>query len=365
MSVSIIPAETAQDFNVRVQAIDPRLFLFCNYEPTVNHATSLDARCLLAIQDLYKFAIDSNYVLNHYREFIPKASHPAFRTLGGSCDEIQYLRAVMDHNQSKENGYLEKARLDWYETWCKEVPQELVRAGLGGDALIYRKLELLAEKLIKQTDCFVRYIADLAKTDTEREAIVGMWIEKTLHWYTHNTKTEIYKGCLVDAYIANAEGKLRERDRKPWVIRRKMNRWIEAAVQLHCENRDEVRIRVLQQRIEYLQKMGPDQLAQWECTVGTTCEEQKKELEELQTRQAEAKKAVDEGKEIQYFFDGLEEQLRATAKRLDKEGTLYTFLPQDLMQMDIEFYFNGDSILDAFGAEVIPLDRVPSPEEDF
>lgn len=365
MSASLIPAKTAQDFNNRVQAIDSRLFLFCNYAPTVNHATSLDARCLLAIQDLYKFAVDSNYVLNHYREFIPKESYPAFRALGESCDEIQYLRTVIDHNQSEENGYMEKARLDWYEAWRKEVPGELAGAGLEGDALVYRKLELLAEKLMKQTDRFVRHIADQAKTDTERESLVEMWIQKTLHWYTHNTKTEIYRGCLVDAYLANAAGNLRERDQKPRAIRRKINKWIKAAVQIHCENRDGARIRVLQQRIEYLQKMNPDQLAQWEHTAGTTCEEQKKELEELQTRQAEAKKAVDEGRELQYFFDRLEEQLRATAKRLEEEGTVYTFLPQDLMQMDIEFYFNEDSIPDAFGMGVIWFDRVPSPEEDF
>lgn len=365
MSAPLIPAEAAQGFNARVQAIDPRLFLFCNYAPTVNYATSLDARCLLAIQDLYKFAVDSNYALNHYREFIPKESHSVFKVLSGICDEIQNLRTVIDHNQSEENGYLEKARLDWYETWRKKVPRELAGTELGGDALVYRKLELMAEKLLKQTDCFVTHIVDRAKTDAEREAIVGMWIEKTLHWYTHNTKTEIYKGCLMDAYLANAAGRLEEDARKPWMIRRKMNKWIKVAVRVHCEERDEARIGVLQQRIECLKKMAPDQLAQWERTAGTTCGEQKKKLKELQTRQAEAKKAVDEDRAIQFFFDGLEEQLRATAKRLDEEDIPYTFLPQDLMQMDIELYFNEDSIPDAFGGRIIQFDRVPSPEEDF
>ncbi len=365
MSAPIIPAEAAQTFNAQVQAIDPRLFLFCNYEPTVNYATSLDARCLVAIQDLYKFAVDSNYVLNHYREFIPEEDWKAFGVFDNICQEIKNLRTILDHNQSEGNGYLEKTRLEWYKTWREKVPGELAKENLEGDALVYRKLELLAKKLLEQTDRFVTRIKDRTKTGAERKAVVEMWIEKTLFWYTHNTKTEIYKGCLMDAYLANSAGKLGVDARKPWVVHRKVNKWIKKGVEVHCEKRDKVRIGVFQQRIDILQKMAPDKLAQWERDVGTTFEEQKKWLEELQARKTEAQKAVVEGKAIGYFFNGLEGQLRATVKRLDAKGTAYTLLPQDLMQMDIEFYFNEDSIPDAFGGGVIRLDRVPSPEEDF
>ena len=109
MNTPVISAETANRLNRLVQTqIDSRLFLFCNYEPTHSYTISEDAQFLTAVQDLYKFAIDSSGILQYYYRYVPKADQYQFKPLSGILDKIKALRSVIDHNQSAANGMVEQ-----------------------------------------------------------------------------------------------------------------------------------------------------------------------------------------------------------------------------------------------------------------
>lgn len=122
MNTPVISAETANRLNRLVQTqIDSRLFLFCNYEPTHSYTISEDAQFLTAVQDLYKFAIDSSGILQYYYRYVPKADQYQFKPLSGILDKIKALRSVIDHNQSAANGMVEQNLIQICATWVERV----------------------------------------------------------------------------------------------------------------------------------------------------------------------------------------------------------------------------------------------------
>ena len=350
MNNPIILAETAHGFNMRVRKnIDPRLFLFCNYEPTINYGTSDDAKYLIAIQDLYKFAVDSNYVLNHYWKFLPPYKKSEFESLGNILRDIQNLRAILDHNQSEYNGQIEVERIKWYQRWLEETLGKVEPEGSEDFVLLYQRLEKMATQLLEQVDCFLLWIE--RQSDLDRDNLVQEWLDQTLTWYTHNTKTDIYKGQLMDAYIAYAAERGKYIESKD--INYKVKKWIENALRSDCE-RDKKEVDKIKRFITALDQLTPEQLARWESTHGQSCqwwkERWEKRLTEVKDQLEKKQKALNSLRSaVDYFFANLEGHLRETTKRLDREGRSYTLLPQDLMQEDIDFYFGG----------------VPSPEGDF
>lgn len=351
MNKPIIPAETACDFNTRVSTqINSRLFLFCNYEPTVSYGTDSEAKYVIAIQDLYKFAIDSNYVLKHYREFLlweqgedfDHKEHE-FELLGDILRNIENLRAVFDHNQSENNGWLERERLEWYRQWLKTALNKAEPENSEDFALLYQKLEEMAKQLLKQVDRFLQCIE--RQSELDREALAKEWFNRTLSWYTHSMKTDIYMGQLMNAYIVNAEarGKSGSELHESAKIRLKTKKWIENALRFDCE-RDKKEIERIKRYIAVLKRAAPDQVAQWERGCGQSYQQLKDRLTGLKNRLAEKQGALNSlNSAVKYFFDHLEDRLRETANRLDREGRPYTLLPQDLMQEDIDFYFDGVS----------------------
>ena len=109
MNAPVISATTARQLNLLVQTqIDSHLFLFCNYEPTHSCAISEDAQFLTAVQDLYKFSIDSSCVLKNYYCFVPQTDQNRFNQISRIIEKIKAIRAVIDHNQSADNGMVEQ-----------------------------------------------------------------------------------------------------------------------------------------------------------------------------------------------------------------------------------------------------------------
>ena len=64
----VICSEEAEKLNKRIQLLDKRLFLFCHYEP-VSFALSEDGYYMESVDNLYKFAIDSSYLLKNITIF--------------------------------------------------------------------------------------------------------------------------------------------------------------------------------------------------------------------------------------------------------------------------------------------------------
>ncbi len=358
MSVPVISAAIAQRLNQKVQQdIDPHLFLFCNYEPTVCYAISEDARFLTAIQDLYKFGVDSNCILKAYRQLIPQRDFRRFNRLRDLLDVICTLRAVIDHNQSAQNGKIEQAQLEVYNAWIETALHKSTPDTQQDFALLNQALDVIAKELVELVEEFIKSV----KAHPDHAYVVKEWTDRTIYWYSNNTRTEIYKGQLMNAYVANASAAGNDYPdlHRIQSLHRKIGKWIEAALYHPFEkelreldenisskenmlNGSNVRFQVLSK------KMTAEQLKKFE-------DELRRGLAKDRVRRTEVAQERDElearigGNHIDYFFRNLEDKLHDTIKRLDSRGHGYTLLPQDLIQEDIESFFGG----------------VPSPESDF
>ncbi len=358
MSVPVISAIVAQQLNQMVQQdIDCHLFLFCNYEPTASYAISEDARFLTAIQDLYKFGVDSNCILKAYKQLTPQRDHRRFNRLRELLDIIGTLRAVTDHNQSVKNGKIEQTQLEAYNAWIETALNKSAPDTQQDFATLNQYLAAIAKELVQLVEEFIQSV----KAHPDQVYIVKEWTDRTLHWYCNNTRTEIYKGQLMDAYLAsaNAAGKDYPDLHRIQSLHRKVGKWIEAAL-FHPYEKE---LRELAESISSNEnmlngsnimcqalkaKMTAEQLRTFEDKLRQNIATDKARCTEVAQKRDELESRVG-GKYIDFFFQNLEEQLNETIKRLNSSGKDYTLLPQDLMQEDIENFFGN----------------VSSPEDDF
>lgn len=355
MNAPIISAAVAQRLNQKVQQeINPHLFLFCNYEPTTSYAISEDGCFFIAIQDLYKFGVDSNCILSAYRKFVPPNDLRRFNRLRDILDIINMLRAVIDHNQSVQNGKIEQEHLEAYNAWVESTLHKPTPETQQDFAILKQSLVAIAKEFVQLTEAFI----DCVKSNPNVANVVKEWTDRTLYWYCNNTKTEIYKGQLMNAYIANAKAAGIE-IRNIRTLGRKIGAWIEMALYYPYDKE----IQELEGSISSAEnmlngsnamfealrpKMSPDELQKFEDGLRQSLAENKARCAEVMQERAELEIRIG-GKHIDFFFRNLEEQLRSTIKKLNDSGQHYTLLPQDLIQEDIELFFGN----------------VPSPEGDF
>ena len=358
MSVPVISAIVAQQLNQKVQQdIDCRLFLFCNYEPTVSYAISEDARFLTAIQDLYKFGVDSNCILKAYKQLTPQRDHRRFNRLRELLDIIGALRAVTDHNQSVKNGKIEQTQLEAYNAWIETALNKSAPDTQQDFVVLNQCLAAIAKELIQLVEEFIQSV----KTHPDQVYIVKEWTDRTLYWYCNNTRTEIYKGQLMNAYLANANAAGNDYSdlHRIQSLHRKIGKWIEVALYHPYEKE----LRELEENISSREnmlngsnvmyqalraKMAAEQLQDFEDKLRQEIANDRDRCAEV-IQKRDALEAQVGSKHIEYFFRNLEEQLHETIKRLNGSGKDYTLLPQDLIQEDIENFFG----------------KVPSPEGDF
>lgn len=346
---SVIPKAEADRLNTRVQQeIDPRLFLFCNYEPTKSYAISSDATFLTAIQDLYKFSVDSNCVISQFRsarysDHLSSSIWNQYESLEPTLDLIQSLRAVIDHNTSALNGNVEKQHLQDFKVWIQSVLHKDKPATLQDFAALTVDLQRMAGDIIAFCD---QLISDAkARPETDRIQLFQKWTDKTLHWYCHNTKTMIYKGLLIDEYISNtlAAGNGQRIARmdsyvfKMWPL---VKRWIDNAYD-HQIVMQTNKINQLATRLNSISlQMPAETYAQYQQLLV----EWRRELADLQQEQRNYVQ-ISNNNRISYrenvFFDALEKRLKKTMTALDNSGVEYTLLPQSLLQEDISRFFSG------------------------
>ncbi len=351
----IVSAEAAQKLNEKVQKqINSHLFLFCNYEPTTYLGTSEDAKFLIAIQDLYKFAIDTSAVIDRYWSYLPKECKQ-FRGLKKILEQVKMLRTQYSHNQSDADGFVAREQLECYSKWIMEAIHKTEPESEEDYAAMNQKLQEMSEALLRQLNQFVDYVSNAPN----KQELVQKWKDGILYWYTHNTKTRYYQSQLMDAYIARAVAKgkdypaLHRQKSLNW----KVNRWIEDAFYYPIDSKIE-EFQGTKRETEALLSgaennpfrtmMTDENFAAYEKALQERIAEAQAEIEKLAQERGELEKKLD-GKPREYFFCHLEEELRITMDHLDKKKETYTLLPQDLMQEDIERRFS----------------RIPSPDCDF
>lgn len=363
-----ITQESASKLNGIAQGISPVLFWTCNYEPTINYAIGQDAAFQLGIQDLYKFAIDTNCVLKTIA-FNPRGSvcgdiltQSEMGELRRRLDLVQAMRGIFDHNQSDLNGRLSVERRDSFDNWVRSRIGKDEPTSLDDFEVLCSALADVGNDLVGLSETILLRISERHDGHT----IVNKWIDATLRWYCVGSRQEYYRSQLSDYYIARAQANrvdfLSNTDAVR--LRMKVNDWI----QLQTTYRYEESIRRLcaeergiQESLDrptaFAIKIRDAQPEMYEKALQLSRDRLQAISEEVHNKQCVEERIRGEiegrfhGKGVAYFFDPnrLEAQLRETLDDLESTGEEYTLLPQSFLQLDVERHFSD----------------VPSPSGDF
>ncbi len=287
----IISAQVAERLNEKVQStIDSRLFLFCNYSPVQFSLLGEDGAYFLAIQDLYKLAVDTCPVLKKLHIILPKRLSYAFDDLKDIIGQIEMLRSVLDHNQSALNGLEQKKRVDEYLVWQKSILHTDASPSTKDDyARLCAELEKVAKVFLQEVERLVDTVAALPPY--EKEDTVRKWVDCSIEWYGGNTKTEIYKGILTNLYISKAQAVnpyFLDNLKSEYDLSRKVSSWID--------------------------EMMTDYVS-----GGTTMVRKDR---------------------VKQFYNTLKSMLRETFDELVDEEEEFTLLPQDFLYLDAEIRFD-------------------------
>ena len=355
-----ITLEDVKNLEDLAREISPIVFWTCNYEPTESYSINEDAMFLDGIQDLYKFAIDTNCVL---RSLVYNSKNSIYDGLLGReertrmrshIDTIQMLRSVIDHNQSELNGRYSAESLDSYRMWIKTHLGSNQPTSNGDFSRLCDALEDLGTALM--SDC--EMILNRLRRMSNRQGIVDRWVDATIRWYCTGTRQQYYKGQLADYYIARAL-RLRPQflDNTPqWQINSKVNRWIRAqvtyeydrlmaektSIQEHIDHPTAMELRVKSSHPKIYDEMQAQRKQDIE-TISIKLGLIETDFDRLRAKNADDK--------CSWFFDSrrLGNQLRSTIESLETNGESFSLLPQSLLQLDAELNFKD----------------VPSPDHDF
>lgn len=333
--MSVISAERAEQMNQMVRnRIDSHLFLTCNYAPTEVPAPSSSAKFYLGIQDLYKFTVDTSCIISYLWKYAPPSLERNFVTnFRSQVNDIQALRAVIDHSQSEFDGFFAREYLRHYDSivWTvlnKRRAKDKIKLRPEDEKdfdLLYADLEDRAAKLLGDLESFIEQVA----VSDQKADIVANWTEAILDWYSR--KQDIYLGLLGNVYQAKMVQKQGTTNAgmstnlsefasgiQGFQMRGKLNRWIERALFADLdrqiagcdfiinESKNTKAINVAKAKKE-------------------ECYQQRQDREELIGEDCRG-----------YFFKNLRQQLEDTMANYS--GGL---LPQELLQADIKRVFES------------------------
>lgn len=364
----VVTKESALRLNEIAREVSPALYWTCNYEPTVGYAIGYDAEFLLGVQDLYKFAIDTNCILKTIA-LNPRGSvcgevleRSELAELRRCLDVIQNLRGCFDHNQSDLNGRISVDRRDDLANWVRAQLGKDEPSSLDDYGILCLALEGIGDSLVALSETILHRIRERP----DRELIAGKWTDATLKWYCGGSRQDYYRGQLSDYYIARALARrpsfLNATDSV--ALRKRVNAWIGAQVTYRCEES----LRKLEDErnttLDFLQNPNPIAIKIRESNperYEEAVRESRQRLSDIERGLQEGQQELDQlreaidnrfhGREVSFFFDSdrLENQLRETLGSLEAGGEDFSLLPQSLLQIDVERNFA----------------RVPSPYDDF
>ncbi len=321
--MSVISAAQADWLNQLVRKeIDSRLFLTCNFSPTEVPALGNSAKFYLGIQDLYKFAVDTSFVISNLKKYLPSDTEPSFiKNFQTQINDIKDLRSVIDHSQSDCNGFFAREYLRHYNNIIhmalnkpKSKDATVVKAKLRPETesdfeLLYASLKNRADRLLEDLESFIDRVA----ASNEREEIIARWIAATIEWYSK--KRIIYLGQLGDVYQARMAAAQKNGTSGGYQLCRKLNYWIEQALFADIDKRIEA-CKFIINRFPEKAKMAEDKLA-----------------EHRQVRLERETQIGENGRD--YFFRNLNQQLEETMN-----GYSGGLLPQELLLADIQRIFD-------------------------
>lgn len=318
MQSILVSSEWANYLNRLVQDnLGKHLFLTCYYEPTIGTYLSWDAKYLIAVQNLYKFAMDSGCIIKDLYGMIPSAHKSEYQFLRESCATIDLLRAVVDHNQSAQNDFFDSERIYRYREWVFEVLQKEEASKTEDYQRMYEALEKLALTLCQMLEKAICYLGQ----SPQKDSIIDEWERKILAWYAR--KREIYLGQLASIYDSNVaagrKSEIRKKKQYQFQMRGKLDRWIERSYLERLRDDIEKKKAVM----PYVAKQSRDKC--------------RRMIEEKEEQLASVEEAINNRKgATNYLFDCC---LKQDLQELMKSYT-GSMLPSELLQADIQRRFD-------------------------
>lgn len=337
---SIISEAQAEELNAKImKIIDKRLFLFCNFEPTPNYSISPEGQYYLAIQDLYKYTIDS-FALAKYWNYINHKDRFKFNAIKEAQDFASMIRSATDHNQSSHNGAKEREIIKNYKMWIKTSLNKDTPESINDFEKLVNILKDYADRFTLAVSNLIDYIDTL----DNKQSIINRLIEDTLDWYC-KSKSEIYFGLLMDEYEFRARTELSHVD-----LKYRTFNWVKQYLQVQLDEKNDIYFSIVKciEDTEYCYQ-------RFHFHSNDSVNRQKLEKRKTDTEKdinRLSSKINDINNKKTNAFSVLKENLKETLKEtmliLDDKSQSYTLLPQDIMQESIELQFrairspNGD-----------------------
>ena len=250
----IVTADEAEDLNrAFCDAIgDPRLFLFCHYQPIPDNPQDPVARYIPNILNLFVFACDSCFFLadGETVRFLrdckgfSKANkgyelNEALKIISSSIKDIQLLRACLAHNTSDDNGnyvarkkgkestFIFDGKLTTqraeYETWVNSVIGKNHPETKSEYEKLCAKLETIKKNLVSNISTFISCVKPLS--DEYKKALISHWEERTIEKYAANPMkpSSQFFNQLIAVYFSIVAG-------KTTCTRKDLNAWVESSI---------------------------------------------------------------------------------------------------------------------------------------
>lgn len=172
--------------------IAPHLFLTCNYAPSPYFIQSEDAKFVVGILNLYKFAVDGS--------IIDKIPNIMDATMGSTLNKKEFtdkinlvkaLRTVYCHNESEISGNDDEVRI--INSWMQKIPQTI-----NDYRVLNQKLKKLASDIVA---VLYQFIEEASKTK-QKAVLIENWENIIRNFYRRPNTKNILIGQLKKFYSA-------------------------------------------------------------------------------------------------------------------------------------------------------------------
>ncbi len=371
----IVTADEAEDINrAFCDAIgDPRLFLFCHYQPIPDNPQEPTARYIPNILNLFVLACDScffladvetNKFLRDLKGFSDAGKLPelnrALKNISRSVNDIRMLRACVAHNTSDGNGNyvahqegrewtfvhdgILTTQRSYYEAWVTSAIGKTQPETKTDYENLCAKLETIKKNLVSSINVFISCVKALS--GEHKEALIQHWEDRIIEKYSEKPEksSSRFFNQLVAVYFSIVAG-------KSTCTVRDIKAWIESSVghvEESCVNRLKKQKHSLESDIKKcklnLQLKVSEGNAESVKTLQGLLDQLEKDLSDCQNNlskaQEELDKIIEESQKndsITYFCSNFKDQLVKTLT-LEHE-TINSLLPEVFLQAHINRTF--------------------------
>lgn len=371
----IVTAEEAEDLNrAFCDAIgDPRLFLFCHYQPIPDNPQEPAARYIPNILNLFVLACDSYFFLadvetNKFLRDLKGFSdagkllelNRALKNISRSVNDIRMLRACVAHNTSDGNGnyVTHQEGRDWtfvhdgklttqrsyYEAWVTAAIGKTQPETKTDYDNLCAKLETIKKDLVSSINVFISCVKALS--GEHKEALIQHWEDRIIEKYSEKPEksSSRFFNQLVAVYFSIVAGK------SPCTVR-DIKAWIESSVG-HVEESCVKRLKKQKHSLESdiqkcklkLQIRESEDNAEVKKKLKDILNELEKELSKCQSELSDAEEKLNKINQdsqktdpITYFCKNLKSQLSQTL--MLEHDSISSLLPEFFLQVHINRTF--------------------------